>query len=318
MNTFPYDIQLNIVNHLGIKDGKNFGKYLKKEEDIKKHMLTNEYLKCYIKNKEIYKICHAIAENTLKIHGDLYSAYKNKNVKPLRLNMKNSTFYTLYPTDLLKAIEIADIHIPQLPDRIFSYQFKTLSNGIFNMCYEGLGVYLFIVDDKMKKKRHILVRIPYDCDEFIYGFAASIVKILSSRIIKIPELNDWNIHCEYILSEDINHDPNFVRAIMSRYNTRSVDMFKHMFFEKILRISLHGNGYEYKISPWNLDSSIIRKEFALMKYCNTIAYITEDSLQRLNFTKNKIIACDVFVDPNTNQFYICDRPDIMIEEVGEN
>lgn len=317
-NQLPYDIQLNIINHLSPKDGKNFGIFIKKENEVKKHMLTDDYICSYLGNKEVQAISNILINSTIKVHGDIVINFNTNPLKPVRYNTGNGVLYLMYPTDMVKAAKIINIKIPCFPDKTFSYVFKTLSKGHYLSYYYGIEVMFFIADDYVKKTRNVFVRIPYDCEDYTYTFVSTMVRIISNRLQNVESMKGWKINCEYMMCNEKNHDKMFVNGIMSKYKTRSVDSFKHSFIERILYCSLINNGYEFNISPWNISSSSIRKEFALMKYNDYIDIYVEETLHGYGLTNNAIHTSDVYINPSTYKYHEIMRPDLMVEEVCEN
>lgn len=317
MSDMPYDIQLTIVNNLSVKDAKNFGKYIQNEKGVEKYLLAQEYISHYLNNKLIHNLCNAVIFNTINMVCRTIKSFRNSDFKPLRLNTDNGILYTRYPESMKNSFFVSNITLPELPHKNLSLSFQTIGRGRNIVYYDVVDVLLVVIDDVNEKLRNILVRIPYNCEDYVFGFAANSVQLISNILKETPQFKDWGVSCEYMLYS-LNWSNSCVCPISSKYNTRNIDVFYHQFMEKLLYVSLENNGYKFRIRPWDVQTSMFKNDTARMKnplYINR-SYNVENILHDIGFPKNEDIKSDVYINPQTSIYYEIRLEDQ--EEIGEN
>lgn len=315
LSDLPYDIHLSIVNRLPIDDARNLGKYIENDHGVGEYLLQPLYMVNYLKTKVLNNTCHYILRKTTQTIHDTIKRFKESEYKPMRLNTTNGTIYTLHPDSLNHSFFISNITVPDIPDKAFTFSFHSLARGVTEIYYGGLDVLVIVIDNCADRVRNVLVRIPYHCEDHVYGFAASATRLISGILRLSPMFADWKVRCEYMLCRSVGEGP-YVRAVSAKYNTRHVDSFYHRFMERLLHFALEKNGYEFSIRPWDPATSVVKKEIALMRhppYVDTAASV-EEILQGLGFPNNAQVKTDVYLNPQTQSYY-----EVVVEEVvGEN
>jgi hypothetical protein len=298
----PYDIHLNITNHLSIQDAKNFACFIQNEKNVKNHLLSREYMRSFLKHNPIIKSLHyLIVRSAVYYVRDVIKYYSQSQYRPVRLNTMLGTLYTQHPEMVNNCFFLSDIKVPELPNRTFSVSFQSFSRSIMEIYYGGLDVHVVIFDDEMTKTRTIFTRLPYDCEEYVFGFTASLVRLLSSIIGTNPKFLNWKVKCEYILCNIVPNQP-CIRIVSANYNTRSADVFKHMFYEKMLIYTFMDMNIEYVVEQWNVDRSLITKDMALLQYPPHMDYGTETMLQELGFPDNNDVKTNIYVNVEDNSY----------------
>ena len=182
---------------------------------------------------------------------------------------------------------------------------------------ETQGTPAGLLQKEFDKTRNLFVRMPYECEEYIYGFAGSVIQTISNIInVQVHLSREWKVNCEYMLCRN-SKSRFYVNVVSSTYKTRGIDPIYHIFFEKILNIYLRNQGYSYIVKPWDI-YSVFKQHKALMIYPSYIEDSIEVMFQELGFPNNVQVATNIFLNNDTLQFYEIMPGDDGLEVVDEN
>lgn len=308
IHDLPNDIHLNIVNYLSLNGSIQFGILLNNQKGVHKHLLSKEYMVSYLKRADITDLCNLILKEMITMIQRIVRNYENSSLRPIRLNTTNGTIYTLYPRNLSRSFFVSNIKIPAISNKSFTISFQSITRNITEIYYGGLDVLAIVVDDEVNRTRNIFVRIPYDCEEYTYGFAVNIVRILGKIIMIMDRYQGWKVECSYMLYTSNVDDVN-VRPVCPNYKTRAINPMNHEFFHALLNFSLSDLGYEYHIRPWTNKYSVVHKQATLVKYPPHKSYGVEIMLQNNGFPSNNEIITDIYLNIQNGRYYEVYHPD---------